>query len=127
MDYLITDTDITIEQSTDLTGEETTEDSTETTDETEAEESEEELQEEEDSEEKEGEEEADEEELVDDEAVVAATEGEVDVAAKVAADGEAKNGKGLSSQLAKEKMTPEAERAEIIKIFDEVFDLLQCK
>jgi regulator of protease activity HflC (stomatin/prohibitin superfamily) len=116
-DFLITETDITTEAPL----EETADQATESDEEAEAEESEEELQEEEDSEE------ADEEELVDDEAVVAAAEGE-GATAKGAVESEAKNGKkGLSGQLAKEKMTPEAERAEIIKIFDEVFDLLQCK
>ena len=57
---------------------------------------------------------------------VAVEQGKADVEAKADAS-KADNGKkGLSEQLAREKAVSEVKRAEILEIFSEVFDLLQC-
>ncbi len=91
------------------------------------EEVEEEGEEDEGEEEETEEEEAPEEEVAAEEAVTA-EEGELALEAEAVEQGEKAPGQeGLSEQLAKEKSAAEAERAEILQVFDEVFELLQCK
>ncbi|HIJ79373.1 MAG: hypothetical protein OEY01_10465, partial [Desulfobulbaceae bacterium] len=126
-DVLITEAEINTDSTMETAStEEAVEEAAESEDDGETADEGEEQAEDEADEEGEAEEEGKEEEAPE---IVAAAEGEVNGEAEVKAAAEAggKSGKGLSGQLAKEKKTSEAERAEIIKIFDEVFDLLQCK
>ena len=90
-------------------------------------ESEEEIAQEEREAEEEGEEK--EEEITEEEQppeAVAVEQGKADVEAKADASKAVNEKKGLSEQLAREKTVSEAKRAEILEIFSEVYDLLQC-
>lgn len=120
-----------IESTSDITSVETTE---QTTDEADGENADELVVEEELADEEandENTEEETEEELAEEEAVAAAPI--VDGAQAVAPAQKAENQQtaggteGLSAQLARESTQADAERAEIIKIFEEVYKLLQCK